>query len=108
MMTPHEADVAADLERREQSTDELMVQRFIQIELRQAKSAERMQRIEGKLDANTKATAENADATAEVLDILRMGKSFFRLAGWIGSLLKWIAAVGGGFLAAYIAWRGNK
>lgn len=46
----------------------------------------RMDRIEAKIDAN------NSD-TAEVLDILRLGKSFFRIVGGLGSIIKWGAAV---------------
>lgn len=46
----------------------------------------RMDRIEALIAAN------NAD-TAEVLDILRLGKSFFRMAAGFGSLIKWAAAI---------------
>lgn len=46
----------------------------------------RMDRIEVKLDANS-------TATAEILDILTLGKSFFRVIGYFGSFMKWFAAI---------------
>jgi len=55
---------------------------------------ERMDRIEQKLD-------ENCKDTAEVLDILRLGKSFFKVIGHIGSLIKWLAIVGAPVAAFY-------
>ncbi len=47
----------------------------------------RMRRIEDKLTAN-------CIDTAEVLDILRLGKSFFRLAGYLSNIVKWVAGIG--------------
>lgn len=47
---------------------------------------ERMDAIEAKLDKNC------AD-TAEVLDILRLGKSFFRLCSIFGMVIKWTVAI---------------
>lgn len=46
----------------------------------------RMDRYEAKIDANS------AD-TAEVLDILRLGKSFFRLADGLARIIKWTLAL---------------
>lgn len=48
-----------------------------------AEGKARMDCIEGKLDANNK-------ATDELLEIIQMGKGFFRAVGWIG---KWIRRV---------------
>lgn len=48
-----------------------------------AEGKARMDCIEGKLDANNK-------ATDELLEIVQMGKGFFRAVGWIG---KWIRRV---------------
>ncbi len=36
---------------------------------------------------------QNCSDTAEVLDILRLGKSFFRVIGIFGNLVKWGAAI---------------
>ena len=57
---------------------------------------ERMDSIEAKIDANSK-------DTAEVLDIMRMGKSFFKVIGHIGSFIKWVAAIGAPVVAFYLA-----
>lgn len=46
----------------------------------------RMNRYEAKIDANS------AD-TAEVLNILRLGKSFFRLADGLARFIKWTLAL---------------
>lgn len=46
----------------------------------------RMDRIEAKID-------DNSTDTAEILDILRLGKSFFRVIGYFGSFMKWFAAI---------------
>lgn len=48
---------------------------------------DRMDRIEAKLDANT-------SATEEVLEIMRLGKAFFKLAEFFGNFLKWATAIG--------------
>lgn len=44
--------------------------------------------IETNLDENTKATDEIRKATTEVLEIIQMGKGFFRAVGWIGKWLR--------------------
>lgn len=67
----------------------------------EAESRERTSRMELKLDANC------AD-TAEVLDILRLGKSFFRLAGYVGGFLKWSTAIAAPVLALWYTFKGGK
>jgi len=42
--------------------------------------------LESKIDINN-------TATAEILDILNLAKSFFRILGIVGSLAKWVAAI---------------
>jgi hypothetical protein len=44
----------------------------------------------------------------EVLDIVRLGKSFFRAAGYVGAFLKWAAAIAAPVIAVYIAWKSGK
>jgi len=61
-----------------------------------ADGSDRMTRIESKIDANS------AD-TSEVLDILRLGKSFFRILGILGDVVKWGAAVAAPIVALYYA-----
>ncbi|MEI6599903.1 MAG: hypothetical protein WCN21_05490 [Comamonadaceae bacterium] len=62
----------------------------------------RMNRIEVLLD-------QNCSDTSEVLDILRMGKSFFRLLGYLGAFIKWVAAIAAPLLALYFTLKdGHK
>ena len=58
----------------------------------------RMTRIETLL-------AKNCADTSEVLDIMRLGKSFFRLAGYFGTFVKWGLGLGAAVLAFWQAWR---
>lgn len=66
------------------------VVRQMQVQLKEGDS--RMGQIEADLKTNTA-------ATNEVLEIVRMGRSFFKVLGWIGKGVKWIAgmvtAIGG-------------
>jgi len=55
---------------------------------------ERMTRIEAKLD-------DNSSDTAEMLDIIRLGKSFFRIIGGIGTFVKWAAAIAAPLVAIW-------
>lgn len=54
--------------------------------------------------ASTNTTLEkNTSETSEILEILRMGKSFFKFAGLFGRFIKWALAIGAsvaGILAA--------
>ena len=45
---------------------------------------------------------------SEVLDIVRLGKSFFRLAGHFGAFLKWATAIGAPLVAMWIAFKSGK
>lgn len=56
----------------------------------------RMTRIETKLD-------QNCVDTSEVLDILRLGKSFFRLAGYASNIIKWATGIGASVLIFWYA-----
>jgi len=51
-----------------------------------------------------RALADNTAATREVLEIVSMGKSFFRVLGVIGSGVKWLAGMATVVAAAYAAW----
>ena len=50
------------------------------------KGDKRMGNIEADLSINTA-------ATNEVLEIVRMGKSFFKVVGWLGKGVKWTASI---------------
>lgn len=53
----------------------------------------RMSSIEAKQDAHSKKLDANSADTAEILEIVRMGKSLFRFAGWFGGLFKWTLGI---------------
>ena len=72
--------------------------RVISIETRLDRGDARMGRIETSL-------AENTRATQEVLEIIRMGKSFFKVCGSIGKVIKWIVSIAVGVGAAYATWK---
>jgi hypothetical protein len=72
-----------------------------EIERRFTAGSARMDRIEALIIENTK-------DTAEVLEIIRLGKSFFKVIGHLGSLIKWAAAVGAPMVAFYYAIKGGK
>ena len=70
------------------------------VNLRFLKGDERMTRIESKLDTNS------AD-TSEVLEILRLGRSFFKIIGHFGALVKWATAIGAPIAAFYFTLKGG-
>lgn len=57
----------------------------------------RMTRMELKIDSNS------AD-TSEVLEIVRMGKSFFKVMGHLASFAKYCAVIGGGVATIWGLW----
>ena len=66
---------------------------------------ERLNRGDERMGKIEKDLADNTAATNEVLEIVRMGKSFFRVAGYIGSGLKWTLAAGAAWAAIWGTWR---
>ena len=79
------------------ATDRGLGGKVLSIEDRLDKGAARMRVMEQSLQANT-------EATKEVLEIVSMGKSFFKLAGLIGNAIKWLAGVATVLAAAWAAW----
>jgi len=65
----------------------------------------RMAGIEESIAQLSKKLDENCADTAEVLDILRLGKSFFRLAGYASNVIKWVAGIGASVLVLYYSIR---
>jgi len=47
--------------------------------------------------------ATNNAQTKEILDIVGLGRAFFRVLGWIGSMVKPVVIVGGA-VAATVTW----
>lgn len=64
------------------------------VRIRLQKGDERMNRIEEMLTKNTK-------DTTEVLEILQLGRSFFRLAGYFGAFVKWATPIGAACWSVY-------
>ena len=79
-------------------TDKGLGGRVVSIEDRLDRGDKRMGSIEGELAANTA-------ATKEVLEIVTMGRSFFKVIGHIGNLVKWSLGGAAAFAAAYAAWK---
>jgi hypothetical protein len=71
------------------------------IERRFSAGSARMDRIETMIKINT------AD-TAEVLEIIRMGKSFFKLIGYLGKVIKFTAPIVASLAGVYYAIKGGK
>lgn len=63
----------------------------------------RVTTIEKALKENTKITAAIATDTSELLELFRTAKGGFKVVGWLGFVLKWLAGVGVAVLALYAA-----
>ena len=72
-------------------------QRVEAMEFRLARGDSRMGAIERSLEVNTK-------ATTEVLEIVTMGKSFFRILGQLANGIKWSIGLLAGAIAVWTAW----
>ena len=72
--------------------------RVLSIEDRLDRGDKRMGNIESDL-------AQNTAATNEVLEIVRMGKSFFKVCGHIGNAIKWALGIATAIGAAWAAWK---
>lgn len=81
--------------------------KLIEVDQRFKDGDERMARIENKLDANTAKTDATAKGVEEVLDILNLAKSFFRILGIVGTLAKWLALVAAPIIAVYYSIKGG-
>lgn len=77
------------------------------IEATQAAHGRALQHGEDRMTNIEKMLAINNAATAEVLDIMRLGKAFFRLAGYFGSFVKWAAAIGAPLVGLWYALKGG-
>lgn len=67
--------------------------------------AARMDRIEATLAETAKNLAENTQATKEGLEIVQMGKGFFRTTKFLGDAFKWAAGIALAAIAAWHAWK---
>jgi len=76
--------------------DKGMGGRVLAIEQRLGQGASRMAGIETAL-------LENTEATKEVLEIVTMAKSFFKVLGHVGNGIKWLSGIA---VAAGVLWQG--
>lgn len=70
---------------------------------RRQDTRDRIAKIEQKVESLESLMRENTDATKEIRDLIMLGKSLFRFAGWVGSFVKWLTIVGGG-VGGFWAW----
>ena len=75
-----------------------MIEQRLQVRL--DKGSERMSTIEADLKKNT-------SDTSEILDILYLGKSFFRFVGLFGSFVKWSTAIAAPVLVFWYTIKGG-
>jgi len=66
---------------------------------------DRLERGDKRMGTIEKALEDNTAATKEVLEIVTMGKSFFKVLGWIGKGIKIIAGIAAPCIALYAAWK---
>ncbi len=58
-----------------------------------------------RMDRIEKSLHENTSATREVLEILQMGKGFFKTVYLLGNVLKWGVGVGAAIFALWHTWK---
>lgn len=75
-----------------------MIEQRLQVRL--DKGSERMSTIEADLKKNT-------SDTSEILEILYMGKSFFKTIGLFGSFVKWATAIAAPVLVFWYTLKGG-
>lgn len=89
--------------------------RITAIERRLEQGSSRMTGLESsiklfgdKLDNHIATSQSTNSAVAEVLEILHAGKGFFKVVGYLGHAIKWVAAIAAPVLATWYAWKGGK
>lgn len=65
---------------------------------------DRLERGDRRMSTIEKSLKDNTAATQEVLEIVTMGKSFFKVMGHIGSGIKFIAGVAAAVGSVWYAW----
>ena len=68
---------------------------------------ERLNRNDAQLAEMKESLEKNTTVTNEIYEIVLMGKSFFRVAGYIGVGVKWILAAGAATAAIWGAWKSH-
>ena len=66
----------------------------------QARNDKNLARVEAKID-------ENSAMNEELLSIIRAGKGFFKVAGWVASAVKWTAGLALPLIGLWFAIKGG-
>ena len=74
------------------------------LEKRVAGIEEQLERGDSRMGALESSLASNTAATQQVLEIVTMGKAFFRVLWYIGRAAKWISGVAAAAGVLYTAW----
>lgn len=64
----------------------------------------RMDAVESRMGKVEILVAKNNADTAEILEIIRAGKGFFKVMGILATILKWIIGIGAAVGGLYAAW----
>ncbi len=87
-------EAALEVVRREQST--------ISAEIRAEQAA-----LRAELKKNTEATTKIKELTEEMVTLFDTAKGFFKVAGWVGNGLKWIAGVAAALVGLWVIFKGG-
>jgi hypothetical protein len=93
------------------STDEVQIEdcdtegcnRIVLVERRLDRHRKDIDELKTLIQSNGEAVKKNSADTAEILEIVTLGKSFFKVLGWIGEKIKTILAIGGA-IGAFVLW----
>jgi hypothetical protein len=64
-----------------------------------------IEELKAMISTHAKLMEKNSKDTAEVLEIVTLGKGFFKVLGWIGTGIKLIAAIVAPLAAVYLWWK---
>lgn len=73
-----------------------------------SQNGRRFKEIDDRMKAIEDELRENTTVTREVKELMEIGRSGFKVLGWIGVLAKWISAIAGAALALWGLWHGVK
>lgn len=72
-----------------------------QIDRHEKLCGERYQEIERRLTGLEQCQAINNRETAQILEIVQMGRAFFKVGLYLGNFIKWAAPIGAALIAIW-------
>lgn len=66
-------------------------------------ASESISEIEARLSSGDSRMDRIESNMAEALEILKLGKTFFKFAGWFGAIVKWSLGIGVAISAIWVA-----